>query len=68
MKSNQIFHIDSRMNISKTILQNLKFYQFQATRQAQWPRGSELDLWSSACIGAEVRFPLPALNLLQSLG
>ena len=34
--------------------------------QAQWRRGSELDLWSSACTGAEVRFPLPALILLQS--
>ena len=34
--------------------------------QSQWPRGSELDLWSSACTGAEVRFPLPVLIMLQS--
>ena len=42
-----------------------KAFQIQI-RQAQWRRGSELDLWSSACTGAEVRFPLPALILLQS--
>ena len=28
------------------------------------PRGSELDLWSSACTGAEVRFPIPAFKLM----
>ena len=29
------------------------------------PRGSELDLWSSACTGAKVQFQLPAFILLQ---
>ena len=41
-------------------------YSQTSFSQTQWPRGSELDLWSSACTGAEVRFPLPTLILLQS--
>ena len=45
---------------------NRSLWHFDTVSQAQWRRGSELDLWSSACTGAEVRFPLPALILLQS--